>query len=82
MADVKVTIRQNGLKMEASVEDAALAVKTYRLRRGLTQKQLGDEWGMSRHTIMRVECGRKVSWEMTYKVFALLSKGLETEGKV
>lgn len=67
--------------MDADRQQVALAVKTYRLRRGMTQQQLGDRWGCSRWTIIRIEQAKNVSWESAYKVFARLSDELAEESK-
>lgn len=82
MEKIKVEMKRKGLTMQANREDAALAVKTYRLRQGLTQRQLAERWGISRYTIIRVEQGGEVSWEMAYRIFALLSEDLRKEGEV
>lgn len=79
MEEIKVTMKQNGLKMESNREDVAMAVKTWRLRHNLTQRQLGDRWGMSRYTIIKIERAKNISWEMAYKAFALLSNELRKE---
>lgn len=82
MKKIKVEMKRKGLTMQANREDAALAVKTYRLRQGLTQRQLAERWGISRYTIIRIEQGQDISWEMAYRVFALLSEDLRKEGEV
>ena len=82
MKKIKVEMKRKGLTMQANREDAALAVKTYRLRQGLTQRQLAERWGISRYTIIRIEQGGEISWEMAYRVFALLSEDLRKEGEV
>lgn len=65
--------------MKVDQETFALALKTWRLRRNLTQRQVGEKWGCSRHTIMRAENAKNVTWEMAYKLFARLSEELEKE---
>lgn len=79
MEEIKVTIKRNGLKMESNKEEVAMAVKIWRLRNNLTQSQLGERWGMSRYTIIKIERAKNISWEMAYKAFALLSKELRNE---
>lgn len=81
MEQIKVEMKPQGLTMEADRQEVALALKTWRLRSGLTQKQVGEKFGMSRYTIMRVEAARDVTWEMAYRVFAKLSAELAKEGK-
>ena len=79
MQKITVKMKREGLSMQANREDVAMAVKTYRLRQGLTQRQLGERWDMSRYTIIRIESGKPISWEMAYKVFAKLSEDLKAE---
>lgn len=81
MEVIKVEMKQKGLEMTADREQVAMALKTYRLRHGLTQQQLGERWGASRWTIMRIERAKSISWEMAYKVFARLSVDLAKEDK-
>lgn len=78
---IVVNMRVGDLKMEADKNEVALALKTWRLRAGLTQKQVGDRWGMSRYTIMRVELAKNITWEMAYRIFAKLSAELHQEVK-
>ena len=70
-----------GIKMESDVNEFALALHTWRLRQGLTQKQVGDRWGCSRYTIMRAESARNITWEWAYKMFAKLAEELRKEGE-
>jgi DNA-binding XRE family transcriptional regulator len=79
MEEIKVTMKQNGLKMESNKEDVAMAVKTFRLRKGWTQEQLARHWVCSRYTIIRIEKAKNLSWEMAYKTFARLSEDLRKE---
>lgn len=79
MEQIKVTMKQKGLTMEADKNEFALALKTWRLRKGLTQKQVGERWGCSRFTIMRAETAKNVTWEMAYRLFAKLSDELRKE---
>ena len=74
-------MRPNGLTMEADKNEFALALKTWRLRNGLTQAEVGKRWGCSRFTIMRAENARQVTWEMAYRLFAKLSDELRKEGQ-
>lgn len=82
MEPIKVEMKREGLTMECDREQVAMAIKTWRLRHGLTQRELGARWGCSRFTIMHVESAKNLSWEMAYKMFARLSMELEKEGKV
>lgn len=79
METIKIEMKPKGLKMEADREQVALALKTYRLRAGKSQKALAEEFGMSRYTIIRAEKGKPITWEMAYRIFAKLSERLATE---
>lgn len=79
MEQIKVEMKQNGLAMDVDKEDFAMALKTWRLRQGLTQRQVGERWGCSRFTIMRAETAKSVTWEMAYKLFAKLAAELRNE---
>lgn len=72
-------MKQKGLEMDVNKEEFALALKTWRLRQGLTQEQVGERWGCSRWTIMRAEKAKNLTWEMAYKMFAKLSRELTKE---
>jgi DNA-binding XRE family transcriptional regulator len=56
-----------------------LELKKYRLRQGLTQRQLGEKWGLSRYTIIRAETGTNISWESAYRLFAKLTYSMRDE---
>lgn len=79
MTEIKVEMKPKGLEMEVDKNEFALALKTWRLRSGLTQKQVSDKWGCSRFTIMRAENAKNVTWEMAYRLFARLSDELRKE---
>lgn len=79
MEQIKVEMRPNGLRMDVNKQEFALALKTWRLRQGLTQKQAGDRFGCSRYTIMRAEKAKDVTWEMAYRLFAKLANELRKE---
>lgn len=82
MEKVEVKLKPNGLEMDIDKQEFALALKTWRLRQGLTQQQVGDMWGCSRYTVLRAENAKNVTWEMAYKMFAKLSKELRKEADV
>lgn len=82
MKKIEVRMEPNGLEMDVNRQEFALALKTWRLRRGLTQKQVGDAWGVSRWTIMRAESARDVTWETAYRLFARLSQELRKESAI
>lgn len=73
------TPKRDGLDLNIDREEFALSLKTYRLRQGLTQQQLGERWGVSRFTIIRAERAKPVSWEAAYRLFARLSVALRDE---
>lgn len=79
MEQIKVEMKKNGLTLEADKNEFALALKTWRLREGLTQQQVAQRWGCSRYTIMRAENAKQVTWEMAYRLFARLSDELRKE---
>lgn len=81
MEQIKVEMKSQGLTMEVDKNEFALALKTWRLRHALTQRQLATKWGCSRYTIMRAENGKAVTWEMAYRLFARLSDELRKEGQ-
>lgn len=81
MEQIKVEMKQNGLAMDVDKEEFAMALKTWRLRQGLTQRQVGEMWGCSRFTIMRAETAKQVTWEMAYKLFAKLANELRKEAE-
>ena len=78
---VKATMRRRGISMETDREQFALALKTWRLRQNITQRQLAKQWGCSRYTIIRAESALSISWEMAYRLFAMLAYELEKEKK-
>lgn len=76
---VHATMQRQGVTMETDVEEFAMALKTYRLRQGLTQAQLGAKWGLSRYTILRAETCKRVNWTTTYRLFNKLAAELRKE---
>lgn len=81
MEEIKVEMKQNGLQMDVDKEGFAMALKTWRLRQGLTQREVGERWGCSRFTIMRAETAKNVTWEMAYRLFAKLANELRKEAE-
>lgn len=79
MEQIKVEMKREGLSMETDQQQFAMALKTWRLRKGYTQKRLAELWQVSRFTIMRAEMAKDMTWEMVYKLFARLSYELEVE---
>lgn len=78
----KELFTQNGRQLEFDMDQVAMEVKKYRLRHNLTQKQLGEKWGLSRYVIIRAETSRNVKWESAYRIFAYLTRALREEGSV
>lgn len=74
-------MERRGLTMKADVNDFALALKTWRLRQNLTQAQVGEKFGLSRFTIMRIEQAKPVSWETAYRAFSKLAAALSKENE-
>lgn len=79
---ISVTMEAKGVTMETDKQEFALALKTWRLRQGLTQRQVAERFGVSRYTIMRAERAGNITWMMAYRLFAKLSEELKKEGEV
>lgn len=79
MQQIKVEMKPNGLAMDVDKNEFALALKTWRLREGLTQREVAARFGCSRYTIMKAENAKSVTWEMAYKMFAKLATELRKE---
>lgn len=80
MKKIEVKFERKGLDMDIDKEAFAMALKTWRLRNNLTQRQAGERMGCSRYTIIRAESARNITWEQAYKLFARLSEELRKEG--
>ena len=81
MKKIEVKMERKGLEVDIDKEAFALALKTWRLRNNLTQRQAGERMGCSRYTIIRAESARNIPWEQAYKLFARLSEELRKEGE-
>lgn len=79
MEKIVVNMKPKGLEMDVDKQEFALALKTWRLRQGLTQSEVGKRWNCSRFTIMRAENAKNVTWEMAYRLFAKLAQELKNE---
>lgn len=79
MKTIKCEMKQEGLTMDVDREQFAMALKTWRIRSGYTQRQVAQRWNISRYTVMRIEAAESISWEMAYRVFARLSYELQNE---
>lgn len=76
---IQVTMEAKGVTMETDKQEFALALKTWRLRQGLTQRQVAERFCVSRYTIMRAERAGAITWMMAYRLFAKLSDELSKE---
>lgn len=72
---------QKGRQLEFDMDEVAMEIKKYRLRHNLTQKALGERWGLSRYVIIRAETSKNVKWESAYRIFSYLTKALREEGE-
>lgn len=81
MERINVEMKPQGLTMDVDKNEFALALKTWRLRQGLTQREVGQRFGCSRYTVMRAENAKDVTWEMAYRLFAKLANELRKEEK-
>ena len=79
MEKIVVNMKPRGIDMEVDKQEFALALKTWRLRQGLTQSEVAERFGCSRFTIMRAENAKNVTWEMAYRLFAKLAQELKKE---
>lgn len=79
MKQIKVEMKQQGLTMEVDKNEFALALKTWRLRQGLLQREVAEKFGCTRYTIMKAENAKTVTWEMAYRLFAKLAVELKKE---
>lgn len=76
VTNLKVEFKPVGLSLETDKEHFALALKTWRLRHRLTQRQAGERCGVSRYSIMRAEAGKEPSWEVLYRIMCGMAEDL------
>lgn len=81
METINPKINRNDLSMEVDRQEFALALKTWRLRKGLLQRQVAEQFGVSRYTIIRAENAQPITWMMAYRLFAKLSDELRKEAQ-
>lgn len=79
MEKIVAEMKPQGVTMDVDRQQFALALKTWRLRANLTQREVGEMWNTSRYTIMKAEKAKPISWEQAYKLFAHLSEELRKE---
>lgn len=74
MDNVQITWQRDGASMRpTSLEDFALALKQWRVRKGWSQRHMAKETGISRHTIMRAEAASEhLNWETLYRLFVVM----------
>lgn len=72
---------RNEEKLAVDIDRAkfALELKTWRLRQGLTQSEVGKRWSMTRFAIIKAEKAQPMSWEAAYRIFAKLACELAKE---
>lgn len=78
---IKADMKPVGISMQTDRQQFALALKTWRLRKGLLQREVAERWGTSRYTIIRAERAGNISWQQAYKLFAHLSEELRKEAE-
>ena len=81
METINPKMNRNDLSMEVDRQDFALALKTWRLRKGLLQREVAEQFGVSRYTIIRAENAQPITWMMAYRLFAKLSDELRKEAQ-
>ncbi len=73
-------IKRSGAALEIDREEVGLELTKWRIRQGLTQRELAERWGMSRYTIIRAEKGKNVSWRFAYAIWSKLVTEMRKEG--
>lgn len=74
MEQLIIKLERQGTDLVTNQEEFAVALKTWRVRNGLTQAELAAKAGLSRYTIMRVEkASRLADWKTLYKLFNLIA---------
>ena len=81
MEKIEAKMERHGLRMETDKEEFAMALKTWRLRTGISQDEVARRWGCSRYTILRAERAKRISWMMAYRLFAHLAEELRKESQ-
>lgn len=77
-----VSAEPKGLEMEIDREKFALALHTWRIRAGLTQKEVAQRFNVCRKSILKVENGRAINWATAYRIFAHLAESLKQEAEL
>lgn len=79
MKKLDLKLNYVGTNVEIDRNKMAIALKTWRIRSGYTQRQAAAYLGTSRYTLIRAENGRPIGWQTAYKVYYLLSLQLQGE---
>lgn len=79
MRHLKVSIKRVGIDLDIDRERLAVSLKTWRIRNNLTQAELSLRWNISRHSIIRAEKAKSLSWRTAYKLFAYLTEEIQKE---
>lgn len=74
MEELKIEFKPVGLKLDTDREHFAVALRMWRVRHGLTQREAAKRIGVSRHSIIRCEGGKEPSMWMMYKIFCVMSQ--------
>lgn len=77
MEALKIEMKPVGLSLETDATHFALALKTWRLRNDMSQREAASRCNVSRYTIMKAEAAKQISWEMMYKIFCKMSEDLK-----
>lgn len=78
LINLKMKVHGNAVEI-TNQQEFSLCLKTFRLRHGYTQEQVGKMFGCSRYTIMRCEAGAKLSWQTVYKISVKLYYAIDKE---
>lgn len=70
-----ITWEREGTSLRpSSLEDFAITLKTWRIARGWSQREMERRTGISRYTIMRAEAASEhLNWESFYRLFLVMS---------
>lgn len=77
--ELQKALSAQGFQACTTAEDFAREMKLYRLRSGLSQRDLARVTKVSRYTIMRIEKAKDVTWETMYKVFSHVISNEQTK---
>lgn len=71
-----ITWTREGAQLRpSSLDEFAIVLKTWRVARGWSQRQMERETGISRYTIMRAEAASAhLNWESLYRLFIVMQR--------